>query len=527
MTTQLRSSLFRIRGLTRLRRLPAFAVALFMVVGFNIGLIVPVIGDSLGPTAYADAVGTGRIAGHVFQDDGAPIPNATVKAYASPQDFYDEHATATTTSAADGAFELSNLPDGNYLIMFNDFRDPGSNHNFSWAFYDPQGRSVDRPETISARVTITGGSTVSGIEGYLSPGGDVSGHVTDSNNQPLAGITVSTNRSDLMNDPNELPMTAVTDAQGSYLLRGVPAQGPDNFTQAVEFNTDNPSYQQQWYNVSGNATIYDNAGGVSVIQGQTTENIDAQLPHAGKITGTLTDNFGKPLPNFSVYLYAPGVTWDDGETMRGDTDAAGHFAFTNLAVGSYTLDINDFYSDNYSADYSSQWFDSQYDQSTATPVVVTAAGNTDASTHLNRLLDSTVTVTSSANPAKVGQTVTYTATITPTPSIEPNPDISNFTGMVVWTDNGQLIWGTNCPFTPSISGVATCSFTYTSPGAHTIQANWHGDMFYKPTISSMKQIVTGGAPTNKDQCKNNGWQTFTSPSFKNEGQCVSYAEHNN
>ncbi len=29
------------------------------------------------------------------------------------------------------------------------------------------------------------------------------------------------------------------------------------------------------------------------------------------------------------------------------------------------------------------------------------------------------------------------------------------------------------------------------------------------------------APTNKDQCKDNGWKTFTNPTFKNQGQCVS------
>ncbi|MES2437389.1 MAG: hypothetical protein V4519_05265 [Patescibacteria group bacterium] len=28
-------------------------------------------------------------------------------------------------------------------------------------------------------------------------------------------------------------------------------------------------------------------------------------------------------------------------------------------------------------------------------------------------------------------------------------------------------------------------------------------------------------PTNKDQCKNDGWKTFTNPTFKNQGQCVS------
>jgi hypothetical protein len=34
------------------------------------------------------------------------------------------------------------------------------------------------------------------------------------------------------------------------------------------------------------------------------------------------------------------------------------------------------------------------------------------------------------------------------------------------------------------------------------------------------------APTDKDQCKNDGWQTFTDPSFKNEGDCVSFVATN-
>ena len=34
-----------------------------------------------------------------------------------------------------------------------------------------------------------------------------------------------------------------------------------------------------------------------------------------------------------------------------------------------------------------------------------------------------------------------------------------------------------------------------------------------------------GPPTSKDQCKKGGWQTFNNPSFKNQGQCVSYVNH--
>ena len=33
--------------------------------------------------------------------------------------------------------------------------------------------------------------------------------------------------------------------------------------------------------------------------------------------------------------------------------------------------------------------------------------------------------------------------------------------------------------------------------------------------------VLVGPPTNKDECKKDGWKTFNNPTFKNQGQCVS------
>ncbi|MES2315377.1 MAG: hypothetical protein V4486_01425 [Patescibacteria group bacterium] len=38
--------------------------------------------------------------------------------------------------------------------------------------------------------------------------------------------------------------------------------------------------------------------------------------------------------------------------------------------------------------------------------------------------------------------------------------------------------------------------------------------------------TTSGAPTDKDQCRADGWKSFTSPTFKNQGQCVSYVQAN-
>ena len=38
-------------------------------------------------------------------------------------------------------------------------------------------------------------------------------------------------------------------------------------------------------------------------------------------------------------------------------------------------------------------------------------------------------------------------------------------------------------------------------------------------------VPTVQGPTSKSQCKNGGWHSFTSPKFRNQGQCVSWYEH--
>jgi hypothetical protein len=37
-------------------------------------------------------------------------------------------------------------------------------------------------------------------------------------------------------------------------------------------------------------------------------------------------------------------------------------------------------------------------------------------------------------------------------------------------------------------------------------------------------LTDEAAPSSKDECKKGGWETFTNPSFKNQGQCVSYVQ---
>jgi hypothetical protein len=49
-----------------------------------------------------------------------------------------------------------------------------------------------------------------------------------------------------------------------------------------------------------------------------------------------------------------------------------------------------------------------------------------------------------------------------------------------------------------------------------------GKGFLVDDVSLASSSSGAGAPTSKDQCKNGGWKTFTNPSFKNQGECVSY-----
>jgi len=47
---------------------------------------------------------------------------------------------------------------------------------------------------------------------------------------------------------------------------------------------------------------------------------------------------------------------------------------------------------------------------------------------------------------------------------------------------------------------------------------------FRTTLSSCAPVPQIGPPTNKDQCKNDGWKLFNTPrSFKNQGDCIQYA----
>jgi hypothetical protein len=95
--------------------------------------------------------------------------------------------------------------------------------------------------------------------------------------------------------------------------------------------------------------------------------------------------------------------------------------------------------------------------------------------------------------------------------------------------------------TPTTNANGTATYTFT---AATIAAAGNQVPVPAGTISSVEvlidvqgtadlsniafngQVQVLGAPTSKDQCKHGGWKNFAAPSFKNQGRCVSWVEHN-
>jgi hypothetical protein len=45
------------------------------------------------------------------------------------------------------------------------------------------------------------------------------------------------------------------------------------------------------------------------------------------------------------------------------------------------------------------------------------------------------------------------------------------------------------------------------------------------SFNGVAQVPASTTPGTKNACKHDGWKTFTNPTFRNQGQCVSYFEH--
>lgn len=177
----------------------------------------------------------------------------------------------------------------------------------------------------------------------------------------------------------------------------------------------------------------------------------SKLGQSVTFTATVHPQFSGS-PTGTVQFYADGNPIGLGNVSGGQAT----FSTAALAQGTHTIE----------ADYSG---DSSF--TTSLGVVKEKIG----------IAASTVTVTSSANPAVYGQPITLTATVTDSAGQTP-------TGFVVFAE-GSTVYGT-----VSLSGgVAQVILPAIAVGKHTIDAQYSGDSSDAPAKVSFKQTVTGAS----------------------------------
>ena len=277
------------------------------------------------------AVG-GSIGGMVTDESGDPLAGIAVTV--------GELDNRSTSSEADGSYQIRGLAAGSYTVQFQDL----SNGDYLGEWFD------DALDQASATpVVVGGGQAVPGIDAQLAVGGSISGTVTDANGDPVVAVSVTVEG--MVVDGSWSGGSAETLADGSYQIRGLAAGSYE-----VRFGDPADRYLTEWYD---NAYFYESRTLVVVGDGKAVVGIDAQLSEGGSISGTVIDVNGDPVEGIEV-------STSDGSSL---TASDGSYLITGLIPGSFTVFFRDV-DDVANRGYLPEWYDDAVNESSATPVVV-------------------------------------------------------------------------------------------------------------------------------------------------------------
>lgn len=113
----------------------------------------------------------------------------------------------------------------------------------------------------------------------------------------------------------------------------------------------------------------------------------------------------------------------------------------------------------------------------STPQILASGPDTDSAYAIGLSSANTTTqLTSSRDPARIGQQITYRATVGVVP-----PGTGLATGTVSFSDNGAAMSG--CGAVPLSGGQATCTVIYSTTGSHVIVATYSGDTNFLASTS--------------------------------------------
>jgi carboxypeptidase family protein len=315
------------------------------------------------------------VSGTVTNTHGAPVGGVCVQV--SGRDFEG------TITKADGTYSMNGLHGGDYTVQFS----PGCGSSGSYA---PQFYKGQTNPASADQVPLIQDQTTAGIGAVLQPGGTISGTVTDSSGTKLGNICV-----DVANlSQSQFPFFYGSDIEFTAKDGTYSAENLAPGLYAVGFNCfGNSKFSSEWFmnqRSAGSANL------VSAPAGAVTTGISAALAAPGSIKGTVTNHWGKPVPNICVLAIPAGSPYPQfffgGNT--GYTGRLGGYTIRRLAPGSYDLQFQEC---GRSGRYGSQWNGDKPTEQSSVPVTVTSAQVTtgiNASMRLAGSISGTITADS-------------------------------------------------------------------------------------------------------------------------------------
>jgi hypothetical protein len=273
---------------------------------------------------------------------GQGIAGATVEARLAGPHGWDYSAT----TASDGSYAILGLPTGDYVVRVIA---PG----YAREYYDNV-----TPSSEAEIIHVIALHEISDIDFDLTEGGSISGHVYQSDGEPIGGALVAIKPSKYFVDDG---FDVTTDSSGSYVINGL-GLGEYKVWAAA------PGYVEECYD---GVYSWRQATNVRVIPPDTTVDVNIYLDQACAISGFVHASDG--VTPIRVWVHAQGT---DGtpHSESGESNPDGSYIITGLLPGTYTVRTGESLPDWYVGEY----YDSKYVRRDADKVTVAAGDITDS-----------------------------------------------------------------------------------------------------------------------------------------------------
>lgn len=246
-------------------------------------------------------------------------------------------------------------PNGDYIISLPPgiYKARASSIQYAAEWYNEKSDAA-----LADDIVVATGQNVAGVDFTLETwNGGISGIVTDESAVGIAGAQVRVWLAPTpSNSVNRLHMTAVTNADGSYEILGLPPGEYFASASAKGFITE----------YFDNVPVVGQATAVIVTNAQTTQNINFSLALGGSIAGRVTDAVtNKPVPY--AFVQVRNMT----SLKEGGTRANlnGEYVLEGLATGDYVVL-------SVAQRYLPEYYNNAAELQNATPVTVTAPAQT-------------------------------------------------------------------------------------------------------------------------------------------------------